>query len=58
MSGSTRRYLTLVAVLVLVVLTGVLVYQGNQPPATAGTPTVAGTGGGATKAASSTKATR
>ena len=34
-----RRYLTLAAVLVLAVLTGVLVYQGNQPPATAGAPT-------------------
>jgi hypothetical protein len=33
-------------VLLLVVITGVLVYQGNQPPATAGTPTRAGSGPG------------
>ncbi len=45
-------YLTLAAVLVLAVITGVLVYQGNQPPATAGTPTVASTASGTTSAAS------
>ena len=39
-----RRYLTLAAVLVLAVLTGVLVYQGNQPPATAGAPTATAAG--------------
>ncbi len=36
-----RRYLTLAAVVVLAVITGVLVYQGNQDPASAGG-TVAG----------------
>jgi len=58
LSGSTRRYLTLAAVLVLVVITGLLVYQGNQPPATAGTPTVAGTGDTTTRAVSSNKPAR